>query len=536
MSLTFNPLSHRYPSIRRVTYGNRGMVCTSQPLAAQAGLEILKKGGNAIDAALGAAACLTVMEPTGNGLGSDAFALVWWKGCLHGLNGSGPAPKLGDVGKLRAKYGTEMPMRGWDAVTVPGAVSVWAALSERFGVLGLSEVLENAALYAEEGYPVSPMISDLWRTGYERMRAESERESLKEWERLFLPNGRAPRSGELITLPDMAATLREIGRTGGESFYRGALAERIGDCALRAGAPLRAEDLAGYRPEWVEPLSVCYRGYTVHTPPPNGQGLVGLMALGMLDGLPPLEEDAAALHYQIEAVKLAFADGQRYLSDSRSMSIDPAQLLSASYTAERRRLIGETAALPAPGIPSGSDTVYLCTADGEGNMVSYIQSNYNGFGSGIVVPGTGISLQNRGHGFTLDPMSDNCYAPGRRPYHTIVPGFLTKAGEAVGPYGMIGGFMQPQGHVQILTGTLDLHRNPQEALDAPRWLWKSGRKVAVEPSFPSSLIQELSARGHEVEIAEDSTGFGRAQLIWRDSSGVLAGASDCRADGCVAAW
>lgn len=536
MSPTFDALRCSYPSVRRVTYGSRGMVCTSQPLAAQAGLEMLKRGGNAVDAALAAASCLTVMEPTGNGLGSDAFALVWWKGHLYGLNGSGPAPKLGDAEKLRAKYGGEMPMRGWDAVTVPGAVSAWAALSERFGALDLSEALEPAAVYAGEGYPVSPMISDLWRTGYERLRAESEPGSLEAWERQFLPEGRAPRAGELITFPDIAATLREIGRTGAESFYRGALAEQIGACALAADAPLRAEDMAAYRPEWVEPLSANYRGYTVHTPPPNGHGLVGLMALSILDGLPPIGEDAASLHRQIEAVKLAFADGRRYLSDSRSMSMDPSQLLSSAYIAQRRRLIGEMSSLPEPGIPSGSDTVYLCTADREGNMVSYIQSNYNGFGSGIVVPGTGISLQNRGHGFSLDASSDNCYAPGRRPYHTIVPGFLTRNGEAVGPYGMIGGFMQPQGHVQILTGALDLHRNPQEVLDAPRWLWKCGRAVAIEPSFPAALARELSARGHEIETAADSTGFGRAQLIWRDSTGVLVGASDWRTDGCVAAW
>ena len=507
MGLNFDPLSARFASARRVIYGRRGMVCASQPLAAQAGLDILRRGGNAIDAAIAAAACLTVLEPTSNGLGGDAFALIWSGGRLHGLNSSGPAPRLADPDFLR----------------------------ERFGRLSLAEALSPAIAYAEEGYPLSPVTSRLWAQAFSLYSREEERELFAPWFETFAPKGRAPLAGELVYLPDHAASLRELARTDCESFYRGELAARIDEHSRKTGGWLRAEDLAAFRPEWVEPLSVEYRGCTVHELPPNGHGLAALLALGILSGLELGPRSAEGCHLQIEAMKLGFADALRYVAEPRCMELAPAELLDGAYLAARRGLICETALEPEPGDPRSGGTVYLCAADGEGNMVSWIQSNYMGFGSGVVVPGTGVALHDRGCNFSLDPASPNCMAPGKRPYHTIIPGFLTKGGRPVGPFGVMGAFMQPQGHVQVVSNTLDFLMNPQEALDAPRWQWTGGRRIELEPAFPSDFAAELRRRGHEVTVG-DPINFGRGQIIWRDEQGVLCGGTEPRADGCVAAW
>lgn len=535
MSLSFDPLSCRFPSQRRVIYARRGMVCASQPLAAQAGLDVLRRGGNAVDAAIATAACLTVLEPTSNGLGGDAFALIWHGGRLHGLNSSGPAPALADPDFLRRNFG-RVPEKGWYAVDVPGIPAAWAEASRQFGRLPLAEALSPAIAYAEEGYPLSPVTSKLWAQAYDSYsNVKTDRELFRPWFECFAPHGRAPRAGETVFLPDHAETLRALALTDCESFYRGELAGKIDAWSRETGGWLRSEDLAAFRPEWVEPISVDYRGYTINELPPNGHGLVPLLTLGILGGFDMSERDASGIHIQLEAMKLAFADGLRYISDPRYMELTPEELLDGDYLARRRALISDTAREPEPGDPHSGGTVYLCAADDEGNMVSWIQSNYMGFGSGIVVPGTGIALHNRGCNFNLDPASPNCMAPGKRPYHTIIPGFLTKDGKPVGPFGVMGAFMQPQGHVQVMVNTLDYAMNPQEALDAPRWQWVGSKSIQLEPGFPADIAAELSRRGHDISTG-DPLNFGRGQIIWRDENGTLCGATEPRADGCVAAW
>ncbi len=535
--MKYDALDYPYPSRRYLVHGRKGMVATSQPLAAEAGLDVLKRGGNAVDAAIATAACLTVTEPTSNGIGSDAFALVWTKGSLHGLNASGPAPRALSLERLRADGHGEIPKYGWVPVTVPGAPAAWAALSKRFGRLPLREALAPAILYAEEGFPVSPNTAASWKRASANYRAALKPEEYANWADAFAPRGAAPGIGEMWVSKTHADTLASIAETGAESFYRGALADRIDEASRKAGGYLRKEDLEAYEPEWVEPVKAGYRGHEVWEIPPNGQGMIALMALAILEGFDFKAKDLAeTCHLQIEAVKLAFADGQRYITDPRDMMVAVERLLSKDYAAARRALIGSEALEPAAGEPPRGGTVYLATADGEGNMVSYIQSNYMGFGSGIVVPGTGIALQNRGHNFSLDPAHDNCLKPGKRTYHTIIPGFLTKDGAAVGPFGVMGGFMQPQGHVQVIMNALDFGLNPQAALDAPRWQWMKGKTVEVEHGFPHHLARALAARGHDIKYALDPIGFGRGQIIWRNRDGVLAGATEPRADGAVAAW
>lgn len=539
MSFQFDSLKNSYPSTRHVVYGTKGMVCTSQPLAAQAGLDILKQGGNAIDAAVATAACLTVLEPTSNGLGSDAFALVWIEKeqKLYGLNASGLSPMGVSLEEFRSKYGNEVPKRGWAPVTVPGAPGAWAALNEKYGRLSMAEELAPAIGYAQNGYPVSPVISRLWEKSYQEFSKTFQDACFDNWFTTFAPKGRAPKAGEVVTLPDHAKTLNELAQTNCESFYRGALAEKIDTFSRETGGYLRKEDLAQFHAEWVEPISTNYRGYTVSEIPPNGHGIVVLMALNILEGFQFTQRDTAeSIHKQIEAMKLAFTDGKRYIADPRFMRVTPEQMLSKEYAAKRRALIGEQALTPEAGDPSCGGTVYLCTADGEGNMVSFIQSNYMGFGSGIVVPGTGIALQNRGNNFSLDPNSENCLAPGKKSYHTIIPGFLSKDGKAIGPFGVMGGFMQPQGQVQVVMNTIDFMMNPQEALDAPRWQWVGDKNIEVEQSFPAWITESLVRAGHNVKVLPESLTMGRGQIIWRNDEGVLVGATEPRTDGTVAAW
>ncbi|PWA11838.1 gamma-glutamyltransferase [Pueribacillus theae] len=514
------------------------MVATSQPLAAQAGLDILKKGGNAIDAAIATAACLTVVEPTSNGIGGDAFALVWVKGDLHGLNASGFAPKNISIDKLKEAGYDEIPETGWAPVTVPGLPSAWAALSKRFGKLPLTEVLKPAIDYAENGYPLSRTLARVWKQEYRRFKQLLDGEEFESWFETFAPNGRAPEIGEVWASPGHASTLRSIAETNAESFYRDELAEKIAKFSKEHNGYLTADDLAEYYPEWVDPINVNYRGYDVWEIPPNGQGLVALQALNILEGFDfPVKDSVDTYHKQIEAMKLAFADGGKYIADSRYMSQDINGLLSKEYAAQRRRLIGEEALMPEAGKPPKGGTVYLATADSEGNMVSYIQSNYIEFGSGLVVPGTGISLQNRGHSFSFDPNHDNALEPRKRPYHTIIPGFLTKDNVAVGPFGVMGGFMQPQGHLQVVMNKIDFDLNPQASLDAPRWKWVEGKTVELEHSVPNHIALALKDRGHDVRIALEPYSFGRGQIIWRDpETGVLTGGTEHRTDGIVAAW
>ena len=537
-NLKFDPLKNPYPSIRNTQYAQNGMVATSQPLAAQAGLDILKKGGNAIDAAIATAACLTVVEPTSNGIGADAFALVWTKGKLHGLNSSGLSPKNISIEKVKALGHTEMPKMGMVPITVPGAPGAWAELSQKFGRLPLIDVLAPAINYAQNGYPISPTLGKYWNLAANAYKTRCKGEEFESWFDTFTNNGKAPQIGEIWRSEGHAKTLQEIGETGAESFYRGNLAQKIADFCQKHNGFLSAEDLANFKPQWVEPISTNYRGYDVWEIPPNGQGIVALIALNIIKGFDmPAQPTVESYHQQFEAMKLAFLCGKEAVTDPAHMNVSVEALLSDAFAEEMRSKITATAQAHIPYLPPKSGTVYLNTADNEGNMVSFIQSNYMGFGSGIVIPGTGIGLQNRGADFSLDPSHANALAPGKKTYHTIIPGFLTKGDTPIGPFGVMGGYMQPQGHMQVVMNTVDFDLNPQMALDAPRWQWISGNNFEVEHTFPRHIVEELTRRGHKITMCLDSGGFGRGQVIWRDSdTGVLAGGTETRTDGSIAAW
>jgi len=539
---TFNANHYPYPSRRSAVFANRGMVATSQPLAAQAGLQVLQAGGNAIDAAIAAAAALTVVEPTANGIGGDAFALIWHQGKMHGLNASGPAPQAISLDALKAAGHKNVPKYGALPVTVPGTPSAWAAMAERFGRLPLTQSMAGAISLAQEGFPVSPTVAVAWQQAYENFTQELKESHFKSWFDTFGSagnGGRAPQAGEIWRAPDHASTLQAIANDNARSFYSGTLAEQTAAFIRAAGGYMEVSDLANFRPQWVDPIRANYRGFDVWEIPPNGHGLVALLALNLLRGFDFSERDTLlTYHRQIEAIKLAYADGLAHIADIDHMRVPVEDLLSDAYADERRKLIGSHARLPVAGEPSRGGTVYLCTADNEGNMVSFIQSNYMGFGSGLVVPGTGIALHNRGNNFTLDAAHPNCLAPGKRPYHTIIPGFLSKDGQAVGPFGVMGGFMQPQGHVQMVMNTVDFGLNPQASLDAPRWEWESGNKVSIEHTTAEHLFRGLgpAGLGHEVSWSGNQLGFGRGQIIWRNQYGVLCGGTEPRTDGCVAAW
>ena len=554
--ISFNGTSNKYPSRRSVVYGKNGMVCTSQALAAQAGLDVLKRGGNAVDAAIATAICLTVLEPPSNGIGSDLFALVWHKGKLYGLNGSGPAPMAltrekvleqlraenraqddyTDSGEILDLSASDMPERGWEPVTVPGAPASWKALHERFGAAEFASLFEAAIRYAEEGYPLQPVCSKLWKKNVAKVLGlKNEKKYLPMLETFF--NNKELDPGSVMKLPEMGKTLRSLAESNCDSFYTGDIAREIIRFSRETGGYLTEADLKNYKPEWVEPISLNYRGYDVCEIPPNGHGLVVLMTLNILRQLSYREkENPETVHKQLEAMKIGFTDGKMYIADPRYMKASVDYFLSEEYGKKRAGEIGAEAILPRPVDLNCGGTVYLCTADSEGNMVSLIQSHFNNFGSKLSVPGTGILLNNRGKNFSLDPEHDNCLAPGKKPYHTIIPGFLMKDGEPVGPFGVMGAFMQPQGQVQVVNNLADFGLNPQEALDAPRWQWTGGKTVEVEASFDKSIVEDLKQRGHDVKVMEEFTSFGRGQIIVRQPDGVYAAATEPRADGVVAAW
>ena len=536
--MQFHPTVYRYPSRRNVVYAGKGMVATAQPLAAQAGLEALRRGGNAIDAAIAAATALVVVEASSTGIGGDAFAQVWSGGKLYGLNASGPAPRAISAEKLWAKGHKEMPKYGFDAVTVPGAPSAWAALNERFGRLPLETVMQPAVSYAREGHPVSIANARDWQEMYARYQKDLKGDEYRHWFEAFSIDGHAPKAGEIFRCKELGDSLESIAKTKAESFYRGDLMEKIVAFSDRCGGWFAPRDFTDFKPEWVEPISVHYRGYDVHELPPNGHGIAALMALNILNGfdLGAHRETAESYHLQLEAMKLAFVDAKRYVTDGRHLSIPVSDLLSEEYAAERRKLIGRDAILPQAGRPQPGGTVYIAAADNEGNMVSYIQSNYMCWGSGLVVPGTGIALHNRGNNFSLEPGHDNLIAGGKRPYHTIIPGFLSKDGKPVGPFGVMGMFMQPQGHVQVVANTVDFAMNPQDALNAPRWQWIEGKTVYLEREVPAHIAQELADRGHKIVILNDNDCMGKGEIIWRMENGVLCGGAEPRADGTVVAW
>jgi gamma-glutamyltranspeptidase/glutathione hydrolase len=507
---------------RKPMHAARGAVATAQPLAASAGLDVLRRGGNAVDAAIATAVTLTVVHPGSNDIGADLFAIVWDGQRLHGLNASGRSPQALTPDRL-----TE---RGWPSVTVPGAPAGWRDLHTRFGRLPFADLFSDAIALAERGFPVSTTIAHHWRRGA-ALHATLSGPECAQWPAVFTPGGAAPVAGQIFTNPAAGRTLRLIAGTAAEAFYTGEIADAIAAHSAATGGLLSADDLAGHTNLWVDPLSVRYRGHEVWELPPNGQGLAALLALSIMDGLAEVPA-----HVQIEAMKLGFADAHAYVADPEHAPAPLAGLLDASYVESRRKLIGETAGTPAAGEPARGGTVYLCTADADGMMVSLIQSSYMGFGSYVVIPGYGFGLQNRGAGFSRDPDHPNAAGPGRRPFHTIIPGFLTRGGQPVGPFGVMGGHMQPQGHVQVISATLDRGLDPQAALGEPRWYWDRGRRVLVEPELDPAVVADLTARGHEVTVVDDRTVMGNGQAIWRLPDGGYVAGSEPRADGMAAIY
>lgn len=537
-----------YPTTRIPVFA-RNVVSTSHPLAAQAGLRMLWKGGNAVDAALAAAAAITVVEPVSCGLGGDAFALVWDGERLSGLNASGVAPAAWNPEYFRQRHGEDArgiankPMRGWDTVTVPGVIAGWEALHAKFGSLPFADLLEPAIEIAERGYSVSPIVAHKWAA------AVPELQGLPGFADTFMPRGRAPLVGERMCLPGHARTLRTLAKDGPRAFYEGALAGQIAAFAREGGGALTEADLRAYRPEWGEPIGKRFGRHTIHEIPPNGQGIAALIALGIAEyaGVAEWPVDSAdSQHLQIEAMKLAFADVYRYVADPRAMDVTPAQMLDDAYLAERAKLIDRARATHfAAGRPHSGGTIYLSAADERGMMVSFIQSNYMGFGSGLVVPGTGVALQNRGHGFSMDPASPNVVAGGKRPFHTIIPAFVTEEvdgrTQAAMSFGVMGGDMQPQGHLQTVVRMLGYGQQPQAACDAPRWKVNRDFTLDVESTMHRETVDALAARGHTIKSIDDPyMDFGSGQFVWRldrdDPERGYVAASDSRRDGLAAGF
>jgi len=528
-----------WPGRNQPVLAANGVVATSQPLAARAGLDVLRDGGNAVDAAVAMGAALTVVEPATSSIGGDSFALVWDGEKLHGLNGSGRAPLGLTADEVRGQGHETIPDHGWLPVTVPGTPAAWRDLHRRFGTLPFPRLLQPAVRYAEEGHPVSPISVWHWRWQVEEVHPGLTGAAFAAFLDLLAPAGAAPQVGEIWSSPDMAATLRLISGTDADTVYRGEIAERIVDFSEATGGYLKGEDLESHASSWVDPISTGYRGHEVWEIPPNGQGIAALLALNILEGFDLASRprnSTESFHTQIEAMKLAFADAHRYVADPDGSPVPTDALLSKRYAGERRGLIGDRALLAESGEPTGSDTVYLCTADSDGMMVSYIQSTYAAFGAHVVVPGTGIALQNRGSGFSLEAGHPNLLEPGKRPFHTIIPGFLTKDGAPVGPFGVMGGHMQPQGHVQMVVNTVDYHMDPQTSLDQARWFWWRNRDTRHEPATDSSIVDGLRRRGHDALYWNELDAYGRGQIIWRLPSGAYIAGSDHRGDGQAAGY
>ena len=542
MTMNFD-FSNPYTSTRLPVFA-RNLVSTSHPLAAQAGLRMLWQGGNAVDAAVAAAAAMTILEPVSNGLGSDAFCILWDGQSLHGLNASGTAPQTWTPEYFKRKYGADAktpPKRGMDSVTLPGAVASWVALSERFGKLPFEDLMQPAIEMAERGYLLPVVVQQKWAA------ATPELQNLPGFAQSFLPWGRAPQVGELFQFAAAAKGLRAIAKTKGQAFYGGEIAQAIEKFSAQHGGSISAADFAAFKPEWVTPIAQNYRGYSLHEIPPNGQGIAALIALGILENfdVASLQRDGVdSQHLQIEAMKLAFADVYRYVAEPASMEVTPTQMLDAAYLQSRAKLIDMKRAQDfGAGNPVKGGTIYLTAADENGMMVSFIQSNYMGFGSGCVEPEFGVSLQNRGHGFGLQAQGlnpANRVEPGKRPFHTIIPAFLMRDGQPVMSFGVMGANMQPQAHMQTLVRMLDYQQNPQAACDAPRWRYNAGLEINVEASLNPHTAQGLQAMGHKVEVINDSyQDFGAGQFIWRAGDPSVQGyvaASDARRDGLVAGF
>lgn len=531
-------MNYPYESKRNVIYAKNGVCASSQPLTSQIGLDILKAGGNAIDAAIAMAASLPVIEPTSNGIGGDLFAIVYYQGTLYGLNASGGAPALCSLENIQSRNHSEMPRFGFEPVTVPGAVKGWYALSNRFGALPFERLFDGAIDAARNGFALMETTALYWKRAFEIYQKNLHHPMFQSWFETFAPQDHTPEAGDLVTLPDHAKALEMIASTKGDAFYKGEIADKIDVYSRQYNGLIRKLDLEAFDVEWVNPIQYPYLGYEVCELPPNGQGLVALEALGILSKLDvPNTFSSETIHAQIESLKLAFADAFAYLCDPKQMPTSYETFLSDSFLTSRASLISDTANIPSAARILDHGTVYLATADKDGNMVSLIQSNYMGFGSGLVVPGLGISLHNRGHNFSFEPSHPNVVAPFKRPYHTIIPGFLMKQGKAVGPFGVMGGFMQPQGHIQVLHAMLANHLNPQAALDQPRFQWMKDKRVIVEPSMPESIVKDLLKRGHDIQIETDLGQFGRGQIILFDEQKqTYQAGTEKRCDGTIASY
>jgi gamma-glutamyltranspeptidase / glutathione hydrolase len=545
---------------RSEVIARNGIAATSQPLATQVALDILKQGGSAVDAAIAANAALGLVEPTGNGIGGDIFVILWdpKTARLHGYNGSGRAPKgqsLADL-KSRLKDRVSVPAFGSLSVTVPGTVDGWFALHGKFGKLSMDRVLAPAIAYAGDGFPLSPFIAQGWARNLKRLADQKDVEELDNARKTFSRDGTAPAAGEMWRNPDLARTLSLIARGGRDVYYKGEIARTIDTYMKRIGGPLRAEDFAAHQGEWVDPVSTNYRGYDVWQLPPNGQGIAVLQMLNLLEAydLKAMGHNSADyIHLMAEVKKLAFADRARYYADPAFVKIPLKTLISKDYAAERRKLIRmDAAALSvSPGtMPESRDTIYMTVADKDGMMVSLIQSNYRGMGSGLVPDGLGFMLQNRGEQFSLDAGHPNVYAPGKRPFHTIIPGFVTKDGQPWLSFGVMGGAMQPQGHVQVLVNMIDFGLNVQAAGDAARWQhdgspepisgpdseMKDGGELMLELGIPAATVEALKARGHKARHAP-GTHYGSYEAIQRDPlTGVYRAGTEMRVDGLAAGY
>ncbi len=534
-------LKHSFPSRRSAVMSNRGIVCTSQPLAAQAGVSMLLRGGNAIDAAIATAAALNVVEPMSTGLGGDAFALVYLSKSneLKALNASGRAPYAASLETLQNLGYQKMPEAGIHSVTIPGTLDGWCSLLDKYGTMSLAEVLVPAIELAENGFPVTEAIGRLWKRNSAKLQSNAAAAQT------YLIDGRAPEPGEIVVQPDLARTFKKIAEGGRDVFYKGEIAEAIVACSRENGGLIAIQDLIDHTSTWVTPISTNYRGYDVYECPPNSQGLTAILALNILEGydLQSLEHNSPEyLHLLIEAVRLAFADANRYLADLDFMDVPVESLLSKSYAEQRRHLIDANKARQGieAGVPNtGGDTVYLAVTDRDGNSVSFINSIYSGFGSGVVVGGTGVCLQSRGSLFSLEAGHPNCIAPHKRPYHTIIPAMVFKDGNLFLTFGVMGGFMQPQGHVQVLLNIIDFKMGVQTALDAPRFYYIQGSECAFEPGISPGILQELANKGHHIVKQDDPRrkfGGGQVIMIHPQTKALIAG-SDPRKDGCaIGVW
>ena len=538
-----------FESRRSMVVARRGMVSASNPMAAQAGLRILQRGGNAADAAIATAAMMNVFEPSATGIGGDCFALYYdaQSGKVTAMNGSGRAPQALSIEHLRKEgiTGNEIPGLNVHAITVPGAARGWEDLVKKFGTMPLTEVLKDAIFYAENGFAVAPAYGAFWGSDYAR-KFLSERPNAGD----YIPGGKTPGAGDVIRLPGLAKTFRTVAEEGADFYYKGDIAKNLVETVQSRGSVMTLDDLANHTTTWHDPISTDYRGYTVAEHPPNGQGLAALIALNIAEEWNLSEmawDDPAKLHLMIEAMRLAFADNKQYVADPKSNPAPLDFLLSKKYAAERRAMVSADKAMSPPsyGAPiNTSDTIYLCVVDGEGNACSFINSLYQGgtFGSGVAVKDYGFFLQNRGANFVLEEGHPNALAGGKRPYHTIIPGMLLKDDELVGPFGVMGGFMQPQGHFQVVNALIDDDLNPQDTLNRPRWQVSSGDPagtILIEEGYPVKTMAELARLGHTIQpISGRARGtFGRGHIILRNKeTGVLSGGAEPRSDGQVAGY